>query len=520
MGIRNGHPFWCLFNSMPRSSQYAAILVKYGLEEHTFFLSHEDFHTWFTEYREICRKKRKAFSIFEMIIDGYPTAFYADIEGNTPLGASEDELLEIRHTMKRVFRAKYSKMGGNPDKLVFMENHRASNGFNKTSFHVIGPSEKFLDVKRHGSMHNYAKRLNNMITPEILELDMNIDFHNKNRTTNSMLDMVVYNHKRGMRTWGSAKSSESGGFRLCEECRFLDFRSCFINLDIPLDELDQHTFIECTAPESNAIVVKSSKRVPAPFNGAIGVKHSKGVSIERGSVVSDQAMTPERQAVLNRLEELLTRDYNHKLTSIRFDKVFMSKDQYRMDGYRDCPICEVIHDSNGAYVTDLGNGQYQYKCLSPGLLPSRSKIIGTAIEQAVVDGGSKEYVGSLINIPQRCVILCASMGSGKTYALIEYIESLPPTESVVWMVPRTAMASCIMGRLIQLNFKSYKETTNHHRLVTEYESISKLDYPYGTVVLDECRSVMKSAISYKTNGDNLLKHLDILCSLCKQSTKT
>lgn len=82
------------------------------------------------------------------------------------------------------------------------------------------------------------------------------------------------------------------------------------------------------------------------------------------------------------------------------------------------------------------------------------------------------------------------------------------------------MASCIMGRLIDLNFKSYKETTNHHRLVIEYESIKKLDYPYGTVVLDECRSVMKSAISYKTNGDNLLKNLDILCSLCKQSTKT
>lgn len=188
--------------------------------------------------------------------------------------------------------------------------------------------------------------------------------------------------------------------------------------------------------------------------------------------------------------------------------------------YRDCPICEVIHDSNGAYVTDLGNGQYQYKCLSPGLLPSRSKIIGTAIEQAIVDGGSKECVRSLINIPQRCVMLCASMGSGKTYALIEYIESLPPTESVAWMVPRAAMASCIMGRLIDLNFKSYKETTNHHRLVIEYESIKKLDHPYGTVVLDECRSVMmKSAISYKANGDNLLKNLDILCSLCKQSTK-
>lgn len=231
MEFLNGHPFWYRFDNMPRSSEDAAIFVKYSLKLHTFFLSHEDFYKWFTEYREICRKKRKAFSVFEMIIDGYPTAFYADIEGLSPLSAPADELLEIRHTMKKMFRAKYSDMGGNADRLVFMEDHRVSKGFHKTSFHVIGPSEMFLDVKRNGSMHNYAKRLNGSLTPAILQLNMNIDFHNKNRITNNMLDMAVYNHKRGMRTWGSAKSSESGGFRLCEECRFLDFRSCFINLN-------------------------------------------------------------------------------------------------------------------------------------------------------------------------------------------------------------------------------------------------------------------------------------------------
>ena len=456
----------------------------------------------------IAEEKRKAFSIFEMIIDGYPTAFYADIEGLSPLSAPADELLEIRHTMKKIFRAKYSEMGGNAGRLVFMEDHRVSKGFHKTSFHVIGPSEMFLDVKRHGSMHNYAKRLNLILTPAILQLNMNIDFHNKNRTTNSVLDMAVYNHKRGMRTWGSAKSSESGGFRLCEECRFLDFRSCFINLNIPLDELDRHTFIECTPPSDEATSV---------------VKRNKGVSRETTtkSSICDKTLTPERQATLERIEKLLTQDYNHKLTSVRFDKVYMSKDQYRIDGSRDCPICDVVHDSNGAYVTDLENGQYMYKCLTPSPLSSRSKMIGTATNRFASDGGSKEYVQTLIGIPERCVMLCASMGSGKTYAIIGYIRSLPPTESVAaWMVPRTAMASCIMGRLIDLGFKSYKETIHHKRLAIEYESVGKINYPHGNIVLDECRSLLKSAVARKTNGDNLLKNLDTLISLCKQSTKT
>lgn len=506
MEFLNGHPFWYIFGSMPRSSEDAAIFVKYGLKLHTFFLSHEDFYKWFTEYREICRKKRKAFSVFEMIIDGYPTAFYADIEGLSPLSAPADELLEIRHTMKKMFRVKYSEMGGNADRLVFMEDHRASKGFHKTSFHVIGPSVMFLDVKRHGSMHNYAKRLNSMLTPDILQMNMNIDFHNENRSTNNMLDIAVYNHKRGMRTWGSAKSSESGGFRLCEECRFLDSRSCFINLNIPLDALDQHTFIECTPPSDEAIIVKRNKGVPREATTK--------------SSVCDKTLTPERQATLERIEKLLTQEYNHKLTSVQFDKVFMSRDQYRIDGLRDCPICDVVHDSNGAYVTDLENGQYIYKCLTPSPLSSRSKTIGTPTNRAASDDGSKKYVQSLIGIPERCIMLCASMGSGKTYAIIEYIRSLPPTESVAWMVPRTAMVSCIMGRLIDLGFKSYKETIHHNRLVIEYESVGKIDYPHGNIVLDECRSLLKSAVARKTNGDNLLKNLDTLISLCKQSTKT
>lgn len=94
-----------------------------------------------------------------------------------------------------------------------------------------------------------------------------------------------------------------------------------------------------------------------------------------------------------------------------------------------------MHDSNGAYVTDLENRQYQYKCLTPGPFSSRSKTIGTPMNRVASDGGSKEYVQSLIGKPERCVMLCASMGSGKTYALIEYIRSLPLTESVAWMAP-------------------------------------------------------------------------------------
>jgi len=181
---------------MPGLSEDAAIFVKYSSWNYTLSSSHMRISTngspSTVKYAE---NKGKRFPyIFEISSMDTQRHSTPTSKGLSPLSVPADELLEIRRrTMKKVFRAKYSEMGGNADRLVFMENHRVSNGFNKTSFHVIGPGEKFLDVKRHGSMHNYAKRLKNMITPEILELGMNIDFHNKNRIANNMLDMTVYN---------------------------------------------------------------------------------------------------------------------------------------------------------------------------------------------------------------------------------------------------------------------------------------------------------------------------------------
>lgn len=177
--MRLGWPFYFTPRDLPPSTRNHAIFIKYGMTEFSSFRTHENFYEWFTAYKEDCKKHDRAFKIFEVIVNGKPTAFYSDIEGTSPLDTTEDELLLIRHHIKDIFRKKYASMGGDADNLIWMEDHRISEGLQKTSFHVIGRDSKFIDAKTKGSMSVFAGKLNDMITPEFFDLGLNIRLWDK-----------------------------------------------------------------------------------------------------------------------------------------------------------------------------------------------------------------------------------------------------------------------------------------------------------------------------------------------------
>lgn len=62
--------------------------------------------------------------MFELLIDGYPLAFHADIERYSPPGTSDKALLEIQHnTINKAFQAQYGLISEGSDELIFMEDH-------------------------------------------------------------------------------------------------------------------------------------------------------------------------------------------------------------------------------------------------------------------------------------------------------------------------------------------------------------------------------------------------------------
>lgn len=503
---RYGHVFYFTPKNMPVTSQDHAIFIKYGMTEFSSFPTREQYHRWFLEYKSYCEENNTAFKIFELIVDGRPTAFYADIEGYSPIDACEDELLMIQHNIKEAFRNKYALLGGDADDLIWMEDHRESDGKQKTSFHVIGRDKKFLDVKRGGAMRQFANKLEPMVTAEVLAMDMTIDFWSKSLKRYSVLDMCVYHSQRPFRTLGSSKYANSRGFVLCEECKYRDFRDCFINLDIPPEDLHNHRFITAEPASPTSTRTTSTRATPS------------GRPLRDHRVVHQDA-TPEHEATMRRIEHILTTDYNHRLTDIKFTGLYMDMDQYRIDGIRDCPVCAAVHDSNGAYIRDLQNGQFLYKCLTPGPNNTEVVCISGAREIAKEKPSEPVYLQSLQGIPAKCVAVCAGMGVGKTHQIVEYIRPEAPGVSILWLTPRIAMVASIMGRLKGLGFQSYKDTCKSRRLVMEIESLHKVFMQYDVIVMDEARSLMTSLMSYETNGDKLLAHIKDLREMCQSAKK-
>lgn len=504
--ILGGHRFYPNIRREGELAQNAQIFVKHQRTWFSFFDKLDFFLNWFQDHRQECRINNLPFRVSERVQDGLVYAFYADIEGVSPLALPQSKLEDARYALKRVIKEVYREFGLQYDHLVWMEDHRESKGKIKTSYHMIGSQDLFVDVVRRGSMHALAHDLNVAISRRVRDLNLPIEFkYDQKLDIFSVLDMSVYHSGRELRALYSVKDDAVGkGFTLCEDSLDFDLEDCFVTKDIRADECMDYDFINY---ESNQLKVH---------------KKRQNLHVRRKKQHADR--TPERCLTEKVLLKHIREVFKDTTSTIRFDGVysFMGEcyDQYEHKGpERKCPVCRRDHDGNRGLISDLGAGNFKYKCMSESAPPRINADI-----QIQKDGtfGSKrkmDYIPSFADIRSKCITIKAPMGAGKSFQTMRFLEGLPAHYSVVWVTTRKTMAFNLHGRL-KGNYAIYTEMVNEDHQIIQYESLSQLQRSYNVVILDEVRSTLMNAVCSTTNKDNLVEHIETLQHLCQEAKHT
>lgn len=278
--ILGGHRFYPNIRREGELAQNAQIFVKHQRTWFSFFDNFDFFLNWFQDHRQECRINGIPFRVSERIQDGLVYAFYADIEGVPPLTWPQSELEEARYALKRAIKEVYREFGLQYEHLVWMEDHRESKGKVKTSYHLIGSQDLFVDVVRRGSMHALAHDLNVVISKRVRGLSLPIEFkHDEKLDIFSVLDMSVYHSGRELRALYSVKDDAVGkGFTLCEDSLDFDLEDCFVTKDIRADDLD-YDFINY---ESNQLQVhKRGRTYMCGGKNSTPRRHPRGASQRR-----------------------------------------------------------------------------------------------------------------------------------------------------------------------------------------------------------------------------------------------
>ena len=150
--------------------------MKYHRTWFRFFDKIDFFLKWFQDRRLECRINNIPFRVSERVQDGLVHAFYVDIEGVLPLSLPQSKLEDARYALKWVIKEVYREFGLQYDHLVWMEDHRESEGKIKTSDDMIGSQDLFIYVVRRGSMHALAHDLNLAISKRVQGLNLPIEF--------------------------------------------------------------------------------------------------------------------------------------------------------------------------------------------------------------------------------------------------------------------------------------------------------------------------------------------------------
>ena len=134
-------------------------------------------------------------------------------------------------------------------------------------------------------------------------------------------------------------------------------------------------------------------------------------------------------------------------------------------------------------------------------------------------GVETQYVQD-IRFPRdvRAVGIHASLGGGKTTALIRLVKSLPKDFKVVILSPRITFSKNICAEYnsqlgddrqfmcyldYQQKNRNMKMLNFHNKLVMSMESIHNIDWIPDLVIMDECNANLISHVSPETNGKNL-----------------
>lgn len=115
--------------------------------------------------------------------------------------------------------------------------------------------------------------------------------------------------------------------------------------------------------------------------------------------------------------------------------------------------------------------------------------------------------------PQKCIIISAGLGSGKTTATLDYINKINYKKIIV-ITPRISFADSILNRYntnTHYNFKHYQNCIdNTPYLICQVESLNKIETEYYQdclIILDEIESILCQLTSTETNGNNHLSNI-------------
>lgn len=227
--------------------------------------------------------------------------------------------------------------------------------------------------------------------------------------------------------------------------------------------------------------------------------------------------TAETTATELRIQNYLEQTFGDKVT-VKYQGLFNNRASYRVDGHRHCPRCKQEHFNNGAYINDLGGGNFYYKCLSnPGdkASPKLVYIDMNTVERCTTIDKTTEYLESFTHVTKKVISISGPMGCGKTYQIKKFLECFPPGTRILFLTCRKGMARSLTGRF--QGFVVYLDKTNQTLQIQEYESINRITTDYPIIVIDELRSMLTSAACFETNGINLTANMERLQDLCQNA---
>lgn len=234
MYLIHGKRFYGFQDAMLQHAGDAVIYTKFDKNRFTSFHSLVAFWEWYFQAREACRKKKTAFSVFEILRTGNNMCFIADLEVYLPPETDSIQLQKIEYTVKNLFRASYGRYA-DAENLVITQNSRMSAykkarggekqpGY-KISLHFLGRSEIFNEMHKKSAMSKLAIRVNKDLVAEMKDL---VAKHDIFLPGGDVLDLGIYTRNRAMSLIGTAKEYGQGAFALTEESKHVPIRDCIV----------------------------------------------------------------------------------------------------------------------------------------------------------------------------------------------------------------------------------------------------------------------------------------------------
>lgn len=479
-----------------------AVYIKFDNYHFTWFESLDEFWEWYFRTQEWCRRKKKAFPVYELLRNGRDMCFLADLEVYCPPETHCTQLQKIEYTIKNLFREAYGKYA-DADNLVITENSRMSEHkpreggekvpMYKISLHFLGRSEIFNEMHTSCEMKTLAELVNTDLVGEMKDLAAK---HDILLPGGDVLDLGIYTRNRPMSLTGTAKKLGGGAFARTEESRHVPIRECKVTQQFTGDV--------------------------SYFELPDGLKETAGQGItkkkNKRNVPTKQLVHKPRTREASETEQLL-HDYLQTVfgdsVTVTHQGLYGGQDSYAARGHREfCPCCEDSHNHNRAFLTHLGGLFFRYKCMNPHAprtveLDLREFHRSRAPQQA--SPPTSKYLPSFTHIKCKAISCCSSMGTGKTHQIENEIEDKKP-KRVLGITCRQGMAATLTGRFD--GFTSYKDAINEDFQIIEYESLYRLSgIKYDMIIMDEVRSMLNSAVCSETNNGHMQENMEKLQEL-------